>query len=464
MILYRMLRRLSRVALDWFYADVVVQGREHLPVAGPLLIVANHPNALVDAMAVAVAVPRRVVLTAKATLFEQPLLALLLRTVGVVPLRRAKDEQAAGAGARSTAARNADAFLKVTAALAADDAVLVFPEGISHDAPALAPLRTGAARMALLAHGSGVTTLRIVAVGLIYEQKERPRSRVLVRIGEPLLLDAWIAAHADDAAQLTEAIDARLRDVTLNFATEARARRAVQLARTLGAVAGGVSSLGRPRAFGPEADFARRIDAAGDALAAAPKSVVHRVDAFIASVEAFHEQLAARGIRMSELRVSPRVRHGAWFVIRESLLLALVLPVALVDHFAHDIPVRVARAFARRSLARDPSRDQPAMRTIVAAAGLLLGWYLILGTAFDQWFGAGIALFALAIMALSASAEVAFRGRVARARRRARSYLALRADPTFRSSALAEADRLVEEALAIERVLAVEGPATPVAH
>jgi hypothetical protein len=42
----------------------------------------NHPNALVDALVV----PRRVVLTAKATLLENPIARLLVRTVGVVPL------------------------------------------------------------------------------------------------------------------------------------------------------------------------------------------------------------------------------------------------------------------------------------------------------------------------------------------------------------------------------------------
>lgn len=462
MSLYRLLRQLARVALDWFYADVVVQGRERLPRSGPLLIVANHPNALVDAMVVAVAAPRRVLLTAKATLFERPLLALLLRTVGVVPLRRAKDEHASLTGAQSPAARNADAFRKVTAALAGNEAVLVFPEGISHDAPTLAPLRTGAARMALMAHDSGVKTLHIVAVGLIYEQKERPRSRVLVRVGEPIALDAWAASHAGDAMLLTDELNARLRDVTLNFATEARARRAVQLARTLNALAGEVPSVGYPRALGPEADIAHRIDTASDALIHAPESVLRRADAFIASVETFKERLAARGIRLSELRVSPHVRHGAWFVIRESLVLAVTLPVALVDRVAHDFPVRLARAFARRSFVRDSSRDQPAMRTIVAAAGLLLAWYLVLGAALDHWFGAGVALLALAIMALSASAELALRGRMARAARRARTYLALRADPALRSSALAEADQLVDEALALEHVLAATGSATPV--
>ena len=451
-MLYRLLRRVARIALGWYYADVVTRGREHLPTSGPLLLVANHPNALVDAMAVAVSVPRRVLLTAKATLFEHPVLAAGLHAVGVVPLRRAKDEQS-GSGAAPSSARNADAFRAVTSALAHGNAVLIFPEGISHDAPALAPLRTGAARMALMARGSGVAALRVIAVGLTFEEKEKPRSRVLIRFGEALNLDEWVAGHGDDAAALTAAIEARLRRVTLNFATEERARRVVRLARMLDAIAGDVPSLDRPRALAPEAELARRIDAATEALAGAPEPLARQADALMAATDAFAQRLAGHGVFVAELRVSPRAHHGARFLLRESLLFALALPVALVDRLAHDVPVRLARTIARRSLVTDLSRDQPAMRTILLAAGMLLVWYLGLGTALVHWLGWLIALLVLATMALSASAELALRDRLTRAMHRARTYLALRADPAFRTAALAEADRLLEEARAIERAL-----------
>jgi hypothetical protein len=306
--------------------------------------------------------------------------------------------------------------------------------------------------MALMAHDAGVT-LRVVAVGLTYEEKELPRSRVLVRIGEPLDVEEWLTANGTSVAALTAEIDARLRRVTLNFASADRARRAVRLARTLDAAVGEVPPLDRPRPLGLEADLAHRVDAATDALAVAPLPVVQRADALIARSDALERQLAMHGIALTELRVSPRVRHGAWFVLRESAVLVLALPVALVDRIAHDIPVRLARAIARQSLASDPSRDQPAMRTILLAAGLLLLWYLVIGLALDHWLGTGAALVAIAVMLLSASAELALRDHLARAWCRARSYLALRAHPKLRAAALAEADRLLEEAKALELAL-----------
>ena len=88
-MLYRLLRVIAAIALRWYYAEIVVQGAGRAPRRGPLLIVANHPNALIDPLLVGTALPRRVMLTAKATLFEHPALSALLHAAGVVPLRRA---------------------------------------------------------------------------------------------------------------------------------------------------------------------------------------------------------------------------------------------------------------------------------------------------------------------------------------------------------------------------------------
>jgi 1-acyl-sn-glycerol-3-phosphate acyltransferase len=89
-----------------------------------VLIIANHPNALVDAMLVASSVDRRVLLTAKATLFKNPFLASLVGAVRVVPLHRARDERdTVRSGTAVT--RNDDAFRMVTEAFRLGRVVLV---------------------------------------------------------------------------------------------------------------------------------------------------------------------------------------------------------------------------------------------------------------------------------------------------------------------------------------------------
>jgi 1-acyl-sn-glycerol-3-phosphate acyltransferase len=262
-MIYGLLRLLAGVALRWYYRGVEVTGAERFPRAGPLIVAGNHPNALVDALVLARVAPRRLLLTAKATLFERPLLAALLRRAGVVPLRRAADEAARGARAVPDPTRNAGAFAAVQDALARGGAVLVFPEGRSHDEPALSPLRTGLARIALGARDErGVRGLGVLPVGLTFEDKAAPRSRVLVQIGEPIALDAWGAAPGagPEVEALTREVDARLRAVTLNFASAVAARRVLALGRTLAAVLGEPRALGDPRPpLGRVAPLARRL-------------------------------------------------------------------------------------------------------------------------------------------------------------------------------------------------------------
>ena len=453
-MLYRALRAAAAVALRWYYADVVVQGAERIPAEGALVITSNHPNALVDALLVSTTLRRRVRLTAKATLFEHPLLALVLRAVGVVPLRRAKDELAAQREDGVSVARNAESFQRVTEALTRGSAVLVFPEGISHDEPMLAPLKTGAARMALAAAAAGVRGIRVLPVGLIFERKEQPRSRVLVRIGDSIDVDAWCArARSDDAGRLTADIDSALRHVTLNFASEARARRAVALARALAAISDAPPDLGRPRALATETELARRIEVATEALESAPPSVARLADAFIRRVEVLEARLARRGVALADVQISPRLRHGAWFVVRESLVLVAALPVALLGRVTHWLPLQVARSLAMRPLVADPSRDQPAMRTIVLGLALVLLSYALQAALVAYWFGAVAAISWLVVLFMSAQVDFLLRDRRGRVWRRARTYLALRADPGLRGESLTEIHALVTNGLALEAML-----------
>src|SRR6185503_4390189 len=94
-MLYRLLRSIAGIALRWFYSRIDVQGLDRVPEGRPLLLVVNHPNALVDALVVTWTFPRRVVLTAKATLFANPFLGAFFRAAGVVPLIRQQDLTAA---------------------------------------------------------------------------------------------------------------------------------------------------------------------------------------------------------------------------------------------------------------------------------------------------------------------------------------------------------------------------------
>jgi glycerol-3-phosphate O-acyltransferase / dihydroxyacetone phosphate acyltransferase len=458
-MLFDLLRATAAIALRWYYGEIVVQGAERAPATGPLLIVANHPNALIDPLLVGTTLSRRILLTAKATLFDHSALAILLRAVGVVALRRAKDE-AQGAEGSVKSDRNAGAFRSVTEALRRDAAVLIFPEGISHDDPTIAPLRSGAARMALQAHGEGVVGIRLLAIGLIFEQKERPNSDVLVRVGEPVVLESWLAERGEDANALTQTIEGQLRSVTLNFATAERAARAVRLARILSALAAEPGSVAQPRSLDVEADLAHRIDRATTSLADASPEVIDAADRLVTRLDTLEHELNRLGIGLEDVRISTRWTAGTRFLVKEGPILILAAISLAFGWATHWIPLRVARAIALRSLREDSSRDQPAMRTIIYGLIAIVAWYVVQLIVLTRLVGLPAALGWLALIFTAAHMLRLRGGRLRRALRRARTFLVLRSDRALQARLLTEIDALVTQARSLEQALTME----PSAH
>lgn len=211
-MIYNALKWISALALHWFYRDIRVTNKERIPSSGPLFIAVNHQNALVDSLLVGWVVPRRVTMTAKATLLDNPFIGLLFRLVGVVPLRRASDEKERAAGPGIDRARNSGAFHEILTTLEKNGVVLIFPEGKSHNEPGLEPLKSGLARLALSARDErSIRGVKILPIGLVFEDKASPGSVVGVHIGDALDMDTW---PAKDASELTSEIFRRLRSVS----------------------------------------------------------------------------------------------------------------------------------------------------------------------------------------------------------------------------------------------------------
>jgi 1-acyl-sn-glycerol-3-phosphate acyltransferase len=211
-MIYGVLRWITGIALHWFYGDIRVVGKERIPARGPLLIAVNHQNALVDSLIVGWVVPRRLTMTAKATLTDNPLIAFVFKMLHVVPLRRVSDEARKSNGAPFDRSRNREAFREIIDLLQESGAVLIFPEGKSHNESGLEPLKTGLARLALQARDEGgIKGIRILPLGLVFENKGTPGTTVGTQIGETIEMDTWLGTSY---IALTEEIAKRLRAVS----------------------------------------------------------------------------------------------------------------------------------------------------------------------------------------------------------------------------------------------------------
>lgn len=211
-MIYGILRWITGIALHWFYGDIRVVGKERIPARGPLLIAVNHQNALVDSLIAGWVVPRTITMTAKATLVDNPLVAFVFRILHVVPLRRASDETTNPNRPPIHRSRNREAFNEIVDLLRRGGAVLIFPEGKSHNEFGLEPLKSGLARLALQARDKGaVNGISILPLGLVFEDKGSPGSAVGARIGMAIEMDTW---PGRDHNVLTAEIANRLRAVS----------------------------------------------------------------------------------------------------------------------------------------------------------------------------------------------------------------------------------------------------------
>lgn len=182
----RCLTVLARTALRAFLRTVEVVGRGNLPTGRPVLIVSNHFNGFLDPVVLIHVFGKLPRFLAKSTLWERPGLPLLCGAAGMIPIHRPQD----GEGVDG----NSDIFRTCHEVLAQGDTVGIFPEGFTHDLPALQHIHTGAARIALGAYAAGAPDLVVVPVGLTYEDKLALRSRALAEVGEPIDLRDQIDA------------------------------------------------------------------------------------------------------------------------------------------------------------------------------------------------------------------------------------------------------------------------------
>ena len=211
-MMYTIIKWITGIALHWFYRDIRIVDQSQIPPSGPLLVAVNHQNALVDSLIVGWVMPRRIAMTAKATLADNRAIAFLFSMLNVVPLRRASDEVKKPGATGLDRTRNAGAFREILDLLAGGGAVLIFPEGKSHNEIGLEPLKSGMARLALQARDDrGVRGVQILPLGLVFEDKGAPGTVVGARVGQPISVDDWTG---NDPAALTEEIAVRLRAVS----------------------------------------------------------------------------------------------------------------------------------------------------------------------------------------------------------------------------------------------------------
>lgn len=204
---YRTFRLFLRRVLRMFFKEIVVEGCENIPEDRGGLLIAWHPNGLVDPALIMSAFPGRVVFGARHGLFDWPVLGWLIRRLGTVPIYRSSDDSSLSRVERMEA--NERSLDGLATELAQGSFSALFPEGLSHDLPHLADVKTGAARLYYRARQlteEGRSKPVIIPVGLHYDRKNIFRSRVLISFKPPMELPDELDTDAESATDLRESV------------------------------------------------------------------------------------------------------------------------------------------------------------------------------------------------------------------------------------------------------------------
>jgi 1-acyl-sn-glycerol-3-phosphate acyltransferase len=401
------------------YYRVTVAG-EPLPARGPLLLVANHPNEAFDPLLVAAAAGRPVRFLAKAPLFAVPVVGPVLRAAGCLPVYRRADDPA-------LTAKNEDTFAAVAAALGGGAAVAIFPEGTSHDAPAMAPLKTGAARIALGAAGAGIP-LRIIPIGLVLADRDRARSEALVILGPPVEWDDLRGAHpgsSEGVRALTSRTAAALGAVTLNLDAWAD--------EPLVTTAEAVYAATHPVSRDP-ADRVQRLWLATRWLRALRRTADPRYAPLASAVRAHGRKLARLGLAPADLH-EPRDLGTALRWTGRRLPLVLAGAMAIVGLILVSGPMILADVAARGGAAGDAGR---ASRHLYVGSTLVLLWWMALALAAGLAWGPPAGAAAMLLLPVTGFAGLAVQQAWALRLHQARRWLFLRFGAGWRRRLLAE--------------------------
>jgi 1-acyl-sn-glycerol-3-phosphate acyltransferase len=199
-----------------YFKKIEISGVDLIPRDGPVILAANHPQSVTDALVLGLRSGRMVHYLAHSGLFGKKWRAWLLRNLGVIPVYRRQD-------VGDATDRNMDMFAACETLLERGGAIGIFPEGVSAEQRRVQKLKTGAARIALQTDAKndwrmGVT---IVPVGLNFESRRRMRTRVLLRFGQPIAAADYREAYEEDPIEavyaLTDTLQTALRALVVNI-------------------------------------------------------------------------------------------------------------------------------------------------------------------------------------------------------------------------------------------------------
>lgn len=214
-MIYKLLKLIIGLGIRLYYREIRVKNKERLNQIGGKIIIANHPNTMMDGWIISYITKEPIYFMAKGTFFNSPFKKWLLKGLGLIPINRASESATKGV-------KNTDSFEACYRLLEEGKTVVIFPEGTSYKEMQLRELKSGTARIALeVAKREKIKSpILVLPIGLVYTEAEAFRSSVLVSVGEAIspepYLDLFKQNSSKAARGLTDVFTKKLSSLLVN--------------------------------------------------------------------------------------------------------------------------------------------------------------------------------------------------------------------------------------------------------
>ncbi|WP_207435202.1 lysophospholipid acyltransferase family protein [Sabulibacter ruber] len=379
-MLYFLLKTLFQIALRVFFRRFTVNNRHLLFSEGPLIVVSNHPNTLMDPVVTASLMKQNIYFLAKSSFFKPGIQGWLFHKLFMIPVYRREDVGDSGS------AQNDATFAKCYEFLGKGGTLMVFPEGNSFMQRRLRPLKTGTARIGLGAEAQHNFNLglRIIPVGVNYSDPSRFRSDVFVNVGEPIYVKDFQDAFAQDPFKAAHALTDEIKDRLEALVIHTESDEEDALARQVEAVYQDtlVKELDLAKSEPKERFLITKgiLQSIKYFEARQPERVHH----LRAELQDYLQHLNSIGLVPQAMREVPKRHEVAWGTVQTIVYLVLGFPVYLFgvihNYLPYLLPAKIARA-----LTKDIEFHAPMMMTIGMFTFPI--FYALIGWAVHAWLG-----------------------------------------------------------------------------
>ncbi len=345
--------------IDWIiHHKTILIGEENIPKNKPILFAPNHQNALSDPMAILLHTRFQPVWLARADIFKNRIISLILRFLKIMPVYRMRD-------GKDQLSKNDKTFTDSIKVLENNFALALFPEAAHSGKRQMLLHKKAVPRIVFMAEEKAKNNLdiHIVPTGIYYSSYWKFNRTVIVNFGNPILVNDFLEEYQANPASATislrEAIFSAIEPLTINikskkFYDEFELIREIYGKRFLKRQRKKETLLNR---FKTDQKLTQRLDELGI-------EQLGEIENILAEVKSYHTLVRKNGLR-NWLVENPKnnfLKIGA-----NKLGLTLSLPIFLYGFLFNVIPF-----FAIDIVVRKKVKDKSFYSTFFLGLGMLL--------------------------------------------------------------------------------------------